>query len=67
MRGVIRNLCPRKTDGSAPVGSVELKQQKDLCEARAADRLKLWASEQKDRLAWFNETGLALIRAAGAD
>ena len=65
MRGVCRSLCPRKTDGSAPVGSVELKRQKDSCEVRAADRLKLWASEQKDRLAWFNETDLAVIRDAG--
>ena len=65
LRGVIRNLRPRKSDGYAAVGSAELKRQKDSCEKRAADCLELWASEQKDRLAWFKEADLALIRDAG--
>ena len=61
MRGVIKNLYPRKTD----VGSAELKRQKDSYEKRASDCLELWAAEQKDRLAWFKEADLALIRNAG--
>jgi hypothetical protein len=65
MRGVVQTLCPRQSGGSTPVGSVELKRQKDSCEARAADRLRLWAIEQKDRLAWFNDADLTLIKDAG--
>jgi len=63
--GAMRSLCPRKSDGSAAIGSVELKRQKDSCEKRASGCLERWASEQKDRLAWFHETYLALIRDAG--
>jgi hypothetical protein len=65
LRGVVRNLRPKKTEGYAPVGSAELKRQKDMCEKRASDCLELWAGEQKDRLAWFNDADLALIKDAG--
>jgi hypothetical protein len=65
LRGVIRNLCPKKTGGYAPVGSTELERQKKLCDKRASDWLERWADEQRNRLSWFKEDDLALIKNAG--
>jgi hypothetical protein len=65
LRGVVRNLCPKKMEGYAPVGSAELEQQKRLCDRRAADCLRQWTDEQRDRLSWFREDDLALIKDAG--
>ena len=67
MRGVAKSVCPRKPASSnlLVVGAAELKRQKDACDKRAADRLALWTREQKDRLAWFKEADLALIKEAG--
>ena len=65
LRGVIRNLCPKKTEGYAPVGSAELERQKKLCDQRATDCLERWADEQRERLSWFKEDDLALIKDAG--
>jgi hypothetical protein len=65
LRGVIKNLCPNKTGGYAPVGSADVEQQRMLCDKRAADCLEQWADQQRDRLRWFKEDDLALITAAG--
>ncbi len=67
IRSVIKNLCPRKPILSTvlAVGSAELKRQKDNCDKRATDRLALFARKQEDRLAWFKEADLALIKEGG--
>jgi len=46
LRGVIRNLCPRKSDGSAAVGSAELKRQKDSCKNK---QLTVWSYGRASR------------------
>ena len=42
-----------------------MERQRRLCDKRAADCLEQWADQQRDRLSWFKEDDLALIKTAG--